>query len=426
MKLKEWRFEKNHRSDVLGSKGIAWNSVESLGQYESSSEMIGFLHSEPPENPSTFGDSDEPSQHMAGVDKGKGVNRELHPNYPVDEDLLNDFMAIDSPLACTSMEASEVRIYGSTDASISIADGPIRFDELLPLIERPEAVDFAFEILVSKWQTGGEYMRGTTELLCDANPKRRAAIMRSSNTGRNLFKMIHGSLPSSEQVPLTKAMLESQLQPLTAEEWYQYTGPPWARAWFAACRAGTWNEAKNLLMQKSILVNLTAGPLFLDCALAVIAERRCTEFVVDITTLTSLNKPFSATVIPEINKFREQVLAILEFFNGRDVKPKWDVLLYNIVDWTSEATDMLGRQRELRDANDELSRDNKAVASRCRELVERNVFLEKEHQLALKKLTENEIKATRYRKLISLYTSVDEDTIDRDLEGLIREREFWR
>ncbi|KAF4625754.1 hypothetical protein G7Y89_g12411 [Cudoniella acicularis] len=407
MKLKEWRFEKNHRGEIPGSKGIAWNSVESLGQYELSSEMDDLIYSDPPQDLSTFEDPDECPQPMGNVDKGKGVDREVHPNYCVGEDLLDNSLATRLPLSYTSMSANEVRTYGSSNASISIAAGPIQIHELLPLIERPEADDFAFEILISKWQPGGEYMGGG-----------------------NLFKMIHDSVPLSERISLTKAMLESQFQPLTAEEWYQYTGPAWARAWYAACRAETWNEAKKVLMEKSMLINLTAGPLFLDCALAVIAERQCTEFLVDITNLTSLNKPFNTTMIPEINKFREQVLDALDFFNGRDAKPVWDVLLYNIVDWTSGAMDMLGRQRELRDVNDKLSgenkrilEENKAVATRCQELRERNAFLEKTPQLALERLVKKE---TRYRKLISMYTSVDEEDIDRDLEELIKEREFWR
>lgn len=194
-------------------------------------------------------------------------------------------------------------------------------------------------------------MRYVTELLCDTTPERLAAIMRSTDTGGNLFK--DHVLPSNEQVPLTKAMLESHLQPLTAEEWHQYNGPVWARAWRIACRTGSWNETKKVLTEKSHLINLVAGPLFLDCALVAIAERQCTEFLVRITALTSLNKSFSVLLTSGVNKFREQTLVIVNFFNGRDVKPAWDVLLFNIVDWTRGATDMLGRQREW-DKNDEL------------------------------------------------------------------------
>jgi hypothetical protein len=87
---------------------------------------------------------------------------------------------------------------------------------------------------------------------------------------------------------------------------------------------------------------------------------------------------------------------------------------------------MLGQQRELGDINDELARMNKmsleesmAVAARCWELRERNAFLE----MAFAK---EEVKAMRYRKLISMYTSVDEEVIDLGLERLIKERKFWR
>jgi len=332
MKFKEWKFEKNHRAGIASSKGVAWNSVESLGQYESSSEMDGVVFSKPLDNPIAIEGPGEFSQPIGYIDKGKGIDQELHPTYALGEDLRDASLTLALPLSYNSITTYEESTYGSGGASITVPAGPVPISELQTFIERPEADDFVFQILVSKWEPGGDYMRYATDLLCDTTPERLAAIMRSTDTGGNLFKMIHDYLPSNEQVPLIKAMLESHLQPLTAEEWHQYNGPVWARAWHIACRTGSWNEAKNVLTEKSHLINLVAGPLFLDCALVVIAERQCTEFLVRITALTSLNKSFSISLTSEVNKFREQTLVIVDFFNGRDVKPAWDVLLFNIVD----------------------------------------------------------------------------------------------
>jgi len=66
------------------------------------------------------------------------------------------------------------------------------------------------------------------------------------------------------------------------------------------------------------------------------------------------------------------------------------------------------------------------VVARCQELRDWNLFLEKAPQLALERLAKKEIKATRYRKLISMYTYVEEDKVDRDLEDLITDREYYR
>jgi hypothetical protein len=60
--------------------------------------------------------------------------------------------------------------------------------------------------------------------------------------------------------------------------------------------------------------------------------------------------------------------------------------------------------------------ENKEVVARCQEFRERNLFLEKAPQPALERLAKKGIKATRYRKLMSMYTHVEEDKVDRDLE----------
>jgi hypothetical protein len=334
MKFKEWRFGKNHRSEIAGSKDIAWNTVESLGQYESSSEIDGLVYSKPPKDSSTVGCPEECPQPIENVDKGKGADLEGHPTDVVSEDLLEDLLVTELPLLYSSKSANETGAYASNYASIRISAAHVQIQELLPLIEGPGADDVAFEILISKWQPGGDYMRAITKLLCDTSTKCRAAIMRYTATGGNLFKMIHDSLPSSEQVPLIKAMLESQFHPLTADEWYRYTGPAWAQAWYAACRIGTWKEVKKALMEKSMLINLIAGPLFLDCALAVIADRQFTEFMVKMTSLTSLSKPFSTQMIPEVNRFREQILVALDFFQrkGRETSVGCPVMQHRCMD----------------------------------------------------------------------------------------------
>lgn len=270
--------------------------------------------------------------------------------------------------------------------NITIPARPLELLDLLPFVEGEFADEYALEVLITKWQEGGEYMECARSFLRD--PVRylgSRGIDYIPRTGRALFSLIYDCVPPAEQFPLTKALLEADL----ALEYEIYPSNPhndsWIQSWRSAAVAQTWDNAKRTLygMFSAQFPGKGEAQMFLDSALVVIAERLLKKYMDKLEGFRVRPEPLSRSDTSNAGYCR-RYLAILKDFNltDRGLSPSWYKYSLQIIDWNSEIA-------------------NKAQESQCK-CAE---FSAENYQ--------------KYRKLISLYMGMEEGSIDGSLNDLI-------
>jgi hypothetical protein len=202
-----------------------------------------------------------------------------------------------------------------SEAGISIPSGVTKASEVLPLIQGPLATFWALEVLLWKWQPGGEYMKALTQLL--QNQEHRKHIMRCTDDGRPLlFQLIEDLVPPEEQLSVGKLFLHADL---SVYHLVDYPGTQWLLDWHAACQSKDWDDAKNLLFDHNV-ISCTAGDLFLNCARVVIAEHLLRDNIKRIrllgmnSALPSLD-PDDPNGLNKVEICRRTYLEILEEFH---------------------------------------------------------------------------------------------------------------
>jgi len=269
--------------------------------------------------------------------------------------------------------------------NITIPARPLELSDLLPFIQGEFADEYALEVLITKWQKGGEYMECARSFLRD--PVRylgSRGIDYIPRTGRALFSLIYDCVPPAEQFPLTKALLEADL----ALEYETHPSNPhndsWIQSWRSAAVAPTWDNAKRTLytMFSAQFPGKGQAQMFLDSALVVIAERILKRYMDKLEEFRARAEPLGRS---DTNaEYCRRYLAILKDFNrtDKDLSPSWYKYSLQIIGWDSEIA-------------------NKVQESQCK-CAE---FSAENYQ--------------KYRKLISLYTGIEEGFIDWSLNDLV-------
>lgn len=190
---------------------------------------------------------------------------------PVDEISPSPVPASTSSVGSSSSPASQTLDTLFSEAGILLPSMPMKASEVLSLIQGPQAIFWSVEVLLWKWQPGGEYLKALTQLLQDQ--EHRKHVMRCTDDGKPLlFQLIEDLVPPEEQPDVGKVLLHADLSVQYLAD-YPHSDAPWLLEWHAACQARNMDDANELLFDEESVISYTAGDLFLNCARVVIAER---------------------------------------------------------------------------------------------------------------------------------------------------------
>ncbi|RDL31086.1 uncharacterized protein BP5553_09875 [Venustampulla echinocandica] len=191
---------------------------------------------------------------------------------------------------------------------IAIPSSPLDASDVHAFIQGHPAAPFhAFEILLTKWQRGGEYLKVLTLLL--EKPEYCKWIPRPASDGRPLlFKLIGGHVPHEEQLCVGKLLLEAHLSNLDTAMPHD---AQWLTAWIAACHCTEWDEANETLYRGNRVATL-AGDNFLNCARAVIAEQFLRRYIQNFRSLKMQSGWLNESELLEAESCRQKYLIILE------------------------------------------------------------------------------------------------------------------
>lgn len=155
-------------------------------------------------------------------------------------------------------------------AGILIPSRPMKASEVLLLLEDPSANLWAIEILLWKWEPGGEYLNALARLLQDS-PSHCKNVMRRSEYGKPLlFQLASDLVCLEEQLSVGKLLLEADYSVCHSIDYHDVR---WLRNWQAACGSNIWEDAKNFLSEADDIISGRAGGLFLNSGRVVTAER---------------------------------------------------------------------------------------------------------------------------------------------------------
>jgi hypothetical protein len=165
-----------------------------------------------------------------------------------------------------------------------ISANPMGADEVLALIQEPDAAPYALEILITKWQVGGRYLDALATVL--RTNQSSFLITRCAKDGRPLlFKLVEDFVHQSEQIMVGKLLLESLFLGNSAK---RLADVAWLTSWDAACQRTDWFGVKEILYDSST-VSIRAGELFLNSARAVLADQLLRRWIQQLRGLKARN-----------------------------------------------------------------------------------------------------------------------------------------
>jgi hypothetical protein len=197
---------------------------------------------------------------------------------------------------------------------------PMGSDDVLALIRRPEATNYALEILITKWQVGGQYL----DVLATLLRTRRYSDLTTRRTrdGRpQLFKLVEEFVARAEQILVGKLLLEALYfeRPVIKS-----SSMAWLTAWDRACQCNEWYGVKEILYESST-VSIRAGDLFLNSATAVLADQLCRRYIQQFRG-TKDQSVLDHSNQNELRTFRQKLMEILE--ESRDLSIVLQPVLY--------------------------------------------------------------------------------------------------
>jgi len=265
---------------------------------------------------------------------------------------------------------------------IGIPASPVDCSDLLRMIKGPSEYRHALEILLYKWQSGGQYMNAALDYLQDG---RYCVRITEDPPVPNLFTLAEANVPREERSRLIKALLEADLffdnQVFFAPH---YILPSWVKRWRLAAKETDWEEAKRSLYHSDMAFT-GSGETFVDCTLIVIAERLLKHNQNRLEELRGRATPLSTSDSLDAERCRRQYMDILKDFYATKLHLKYSFYKYSlqIVDW------------------------DEALAKEAQE------SQRKQYDLLFSK-------HIKYRQLISNYTDKPTDTIDDTLDVLLQ------
>ncbi|KAF4629496.1 hypothetical protein G7Y89_g8652 [Cudoniella acicularis] len=242
------------------------------------------------------------------IRKNKRKERSSHENSP---DLAtNSGTATGPDLKISLPPASKIDEAFVQYGPFMIPQRPMNADDVLSLMKGPSAGFYALEILLRKWQPGGEYLDILTTYL--QTVKDFEGIIRNSDEGGPLlFKLIEERVPSEEQFDVGKLLLETHF---LSRHKPQPHDSPWLLVWIAATRTTEWEDAKEILYEGNRVACL-AGNLFLDCALIVIAEQMLKRYIKQFRAFKVHNGRLSRSMLADADWCRRKYLHIFKDSN---------------------------------------------------------------------------------------------------------------
>ena len=278
---------------------------------------------------------------------------------------------------------SERSNFSSDNDHIVFPDGcripksPMKVSKLMALI--PSHSKYTGEILLVKWQGGGEYLRALLLLMDDvgsANWLWTPTVL--DNRGENLLMLIQRKTLPYEQEALIKAFLHESLISLSPRS------SPWTINWVAACKATNWRDAKRLLLKNNAILD-EAGENALRCALVIIAEYLLRTHQNRLEELRRSREPLTDEDLLKAADSRKEYMKIMKYFRGAgfDVDQSWYKYALIVTEWNETIT----------------YASHDAVRKRLDAVVE---------------------KEQKYRQLTASYTGLDEGNVDGYLDWLLR------
>ncbi|KAH6672379.1 Clr5 domain-containing protein, partial [Halenospora varia] len=189
----------------------------------------------------------------------------------------------------------------------SIPTAPMKSEDIFTLVQGLSANIYLVEILLTKWQRGGEYLDTLSAYLqrldtCEG-------LIRTANDGKpTLFKLVEQHVPINEQFAVGKLILEKQF---SIHRKPDADDAQWLKVWTIACGCTEWEEAKETL-NESGRVEWLAGSLFLGCAQVVIAEQLLRRYIKHFRGLKDPDGRYSKTALPKAEACRKRYLDILD------------------------------------------------------------------------------------------------------------------
>ncbi|KAI9640357.1 hypothetical protein NHQ30_011102 [Ciborinia camelliae] len=224
-----------------------------------------------------------------------------------------------------SVPASVVR--GRVPA-MTIPSRPMRLSELLPLIRNLYPAEHAFEPLLRKWQSDGEYMACAISWL--NNPAHCKHILASFRTGGNHFKLIDENVPFPERITLTKAFLKASI--------VHDVSPSqniWSVIWDYTRYVDQWQTVKVNLVDASSGSIAETGSVFHLCALAVMGEELLHGYKNRLEAIRNDAQPPTVSRIEEAKLLRQKYVDILKDFCNQEVDVDISFYKYSleIMEW---------------------------------------------------------------------------------------------
>lgn len=279
---------------------------------------------------------------------------------------------------------------------ISIPAGPVDCSDLLGRIKGPYAYRHALEILLVKWQPGGQYMRAALDFLQES---RYCMRITEDPPTPNLFVLAERNVPSQERFALMKAFLEADLA-FDSDGFFVHSDaiPSWVKPWRLAVKGTDWNEAKRSLWHPDLKDQFPEETTF-RCFLVIIAERMLDRTKNRLEYLRTRQSPLSSSDSNDAERCRRQYIGILKEACKFEFELNPSVYKYavQILDWD------LAIAKDVQESH------------------------QKQNELLV-------TKEAKYRQLISMFTNKPAHIIDDSLDILLREthgkprsisRVFW-
>lgn len=213
--------------------------------------------------------------------------------------------------------------YDNTSTPLCVAKGhipataipsrPMKLSELLPLIHNLFPAEHAFEPLLQRWQSDGEYLACAMSWL--NSPLHCKNILGSSPTGANHFKWIDENVPFPERITLTKAFLRASIVHNVSP-----SQSIWSVIWGYTRYVDQWQTVKDNLIDASSGFIAEPGSVFHLCALVVMGEELLNGYKNRLETIRNdLQLPTPTASIEEAKLLRQKYNDILRDFGNQEV-----------------------------------------------------------------------------------------------------------
>lgn len=349
MMLREWGIKKYKSNNKCGNQCPRDGSSTASGELEYTEDTLNdadllLLLNDNHSNPHSFMEllmNEHPTQSLTSnnIVRNNNSSSSSNSHTPLEKP---QFGYNNTPIPVSGARA---RIPTTT-----IPTWPMRLSELLPLIQNLYPAEHAFEPLLRKWQSDGEYMACAISWL--NNPTHCKNLLGSSPTSGNHFKLIDENVPFPERIILTKAFLKASIVHNVSP-----SQSIWSVIWGYTRYVDQWQTVKDNLLDASSGFLAEPGSVFHLCALAVMGEDLLQGYKHRLEALRTDTQALTISRMEEANSLRKQYVDILKDFRNQEVDVDISFYKYSleILEWNeamavqerSKIDRLLGKYRRL-------------------------------------------------------------------------------